>query len=529
MGRVCLNDAQTRVCVRHDARVTTARLTNRLHISLSHLTDDQLLAIQQAFTYDNPAYHKLKAMGRRFIPKGVPRYLSSWTATKGTLSIPRGGEAKLNKLLGDLTVLDETTNGDPALAGQLPQHLLKLRPYQEELKAICLKRELALIRSSPGSGKTTIGFALASDINLPTLVVVPTEKIFTQWVKGAKRQLGLDEDEVGIIQGSTRRIRPLTIGMQQTLANCADTYAHTFGVVIGDESQKFAATTFFKVIDKMQARYRIGMSADERRADGKEFLIYDVFGNVVGEVERNRLITEGAIIDAEVRIIPTDFRADWYTRLTGNKRANSEVQQRLADEIANNRARNEIVLETLGHCVDEGESTITLTWRREHCAILNSLSIARGWDSGLLLGGTDSKADFDRTERELREGVLRQAVGTYQAVGVGFDLPRVSRGIFAGPCAGNSGQQQFIQYCGRFERPDPDTGKVAPDAAVVYYLWDQHVHPLTHVSNIAKWKPKTTILIDGEWVPAKEWAKAQRARHNAKHDDEEEVSGFISA
>lgn len=501
---------------------------NRIRIPVDELDEATLEELQGEFTYENPQYRKLKAMGKRYMPKAVKQYLSSWQMGGGEFSVPRGGMHKVQNILGSrLRVRRRMTRGDPSLAGQIPDHLMTLRPYQVELKDACVTRRDTLIISPQGSGKTTTAYAIAAELKLPTLVVVPSEKIFNQWVKGVTRQLGMDPSEVGIIRGNKRVIRPLTIGMQQTLRNCASEYADTFGVIIGDEAQRFAADTFFKVIDVMRAEFRIGMTADERRADGKEFLVHDVFGERAMEVARETLIEQGAIIDAVVRIIPTEFRASWYSKLKPRARMASGVQDKLAEQIMNDEGRNTIIMQVLGWCVEDGEPTITLAARRDHCAMLNAMSLEAGWNSGLLLGGKDSAEEFERTEREMRDRELMQAVGTYQAVGVGFDLPLVSRGIFASPCAGSSARQQFGQYCGRYERPEPETGKVGANDAIVYYIWDQHVHGINHVRNIARWKPKTEVFHKGQWVDAKRFVREEARRAKSEEEDQDAQLGFI--
>lgn len=501
---------------------------NRLRIPVDAMTSDQLLEVQRAFTYANPQHAKLKAMGKRFIGKKIPQYLSTWELSGGDLSVPRGGICKVREIMGALRVKRRMTFGDPSLRGLIPDHTLKLRGYQDELAELCQDSGTALIRSAPGSGKTTVGYALAARLKLPTLVVVPTERIFRQWVKGVEKNLGMDPADVGIIQGKKRIIKPITIGMQQTLKNCSREYLDVFGLIIGDEAQRFAAGTFFDVIDLFPAAYRIGMTADERRSDKKEFLVYDVFGPVVKEVPRQTLIDEGAIIDAQIRIVPSPFDAEWYSELKPRQRMNAQVQERIATELSEDTGRNECIMKILGWCVDEEEPTITLTWRRDHCAQLNSMSIERGWNSGMLMGGKDSAPEFDRTEREMGDCELSQAVGTYQAVGVGFDMPLVSRGIFAGPCAGQSGKQQFAQFCGRYERPDIATGKIKPNDSVIYYVWDRAVHGLHPIRHINRWKPKVTVLHEGRWVPAREFIK-EEVRREREAEEEDELVGFESA
>ena len=124
------------------------------------------------------------------------------------------------------------------------------------------------------------------------------------------------KSSIGIIQGKRRSMKPLTIAMQKTLAQNPLTAEEMnyFGVVICDEVQLFAAKTFIKAVDPFPAKYRVGISADHRRKDKKEFLIHDLFGGVAAEISRNELISLGVIVDTEIRVVPTDFQAPWYGR-----------------------------------------------------------------------------------------------------------------------------------------------------------------------------------------------------------------------
>lgn len=335
------------------------------------------------------------------------------------------------------------------------------------------------------------------------------------WVEGSEIQ------GTGGLEVSPYDLRPAGIRAFQTFNLETESGAYVVNGVLVHNCQRFASTSFFEVIDLMRAAYRIGVSASEKRADRKEFLIYDVFGPVMMEVARQDLLDRGNIIDAEIKIVPTEFRAPWYEQLKPQRRMNTNAQDRLASELSEDEERNALIMKVLGKCVEAGEPTITMARRREHCAILNAKSIARGWNSGLLLGGLSDKQEFERTVREIREGALKQAVGTYQAVGVGFDLPSVSRGIFASPCVNQTSKNQFGQFCGRYERPAPGKTK-----STIYYIWDKHIYGLHPVKHIASWKPKVYVLHESRWVPAKQFIREEIDRAESKEKADDEALGF---
>ena len=127
--------------------------------------------------------------------------------------------------------------------------------------------------------------------------------------------------------------------MQQTIAakDPETLPLDVFGTVICDEVQRFAAKTLFAAVELWPARYRVGISADESRKDKKEFLTYDLFGDVAADIKRDDLIISGNVLDVEVRIVETDFR---FPRYAETKDFNELLEGMRTDE-----PRNQIILD----------------------------------------------------------------------------------------------------------------------------------------------------------------------------------------
>ena len=64
-------------------------------------------------------------------------------------------------------------------------------------------------------------------------------------------------------------------------------------------------------IDRFTARYRVGVSADERRKDGKEFLIRDLFGGVAVEVPKGEMVDKGIRFIREPKVAVYGTVAVW--------------------------------------------------------------------------------------------------------------------------------------------------------------------------------------------------------------------------
>ena len=63
--------------------------------------------------------------------------------------------------------------------------------------------------------------------------------LLEQWLARCEEDLGLDRNEVGIVQGAREDVFPVTIAMQQTLAarsEWVEEHKRDFGIVIADEA-----------------------------------------------------------------------------------------------------------------------------------------------------------------------------------------------------------------------------------------------------------------------------------------------------
>lgn len=497
-------------------------IDSRLRLRASQLGLDERGEVERVFTHKNPQYFKLKRLGFKAW-KEKPKIETFRALTDGatgieTLTLPRGGLRRLRGVLAgfnrEWSVTDARTEGDKKLAGwrhQLPQHRLpgggELWEHQDAIIEAILRRENCLVRAGTGSGKTTALLAAIARIQLPTLVIVWDSGLLKQWLERIGAELGLTGDDVGIIGGGKFRIRPITMAMQQSLYRMkADRWAKVArfpGVLGADEVQRFAAKTFLDVIDRFPARYRVGMSADETRKDGKQFLIYDLFGGVEVDITRAELVARGFVHDVEVRVVPSDFRAEWYVEA---KEDDEQVPdfKRLIDELSVDVERNRLVTTLARGAAAEQKQALVFCHRVDHCRRLDADMTAAGVRSGLMVGEDESA--YSESVARLRAGELQAGVGTFGKIGTGLDLPAVEVGIIASPCHNN--RPFYVQVSGRLSRIAK--GK---SGAVLYYVWDRHVHGLPALYNLRRWNRTVTVRTDdGRWIAVNDYLAELKGR-----------------
>ena len=507
--------------MQHDVNYMQIQLIidNRLRISLESLPNEVFSKLRIAFTHYNPMRAKLERMGvRGYALHKEPRVIETWRVEQLYLTFPRGGLTRLWDILEkyglDIQVIDKRTKGNGPKG--IPKSNITLRPFQEDIIQTCIETENCVVRSPTGSGKTTCAIALASKINLPTLVIVWTGGLFDQWIDRVQKELGLDINEIGMIRSGKISIKPITIGMQQTLVKHADKLKNKFGLVIVDEVQKNAAKTFMEVIDKFNSKYRIGISADEHRKDNKEFLIYDIFGGIGIDIKQEDLITQKYIHDVEIRVVPTDFEADWYKDLFLPEYSDNVPKHisdarllsfnKLTNEMMNNVTRSKLAIQLAMDEIENGNQVILLSHRREWCKHIVADLLANSIECGEMLGGKESEKEYNETLYNLKNGKLRAAVGTFQAIGQGIDLPSISVGICCSPIANSSdGKPFFTQVRGRLCRISK--GK---ESARLYYLYDGNIYTNRPIKNLIKWNKKVIFQKDAAWISGSEWLRSHK-------------------
>lgn len=454
-------------------------------------------ALKKTCTHANPDFHKKRAMG--YATWGTSSSIATWVLEDpGTpaeaLTLPRGAMERLREVAKDHGYfprpLDRRKRHEIV---EWPDLRFTPRWYQDEAVEACMRKEQGIVRAPTGSGKTIAALTFAREAAQPTLVIMRDSQLLEQWIDVAVEKGGLHPREIGVLKGG-KRLRVgarLTLALQQTLYSKTfplDEVADSFGCVMIDEVQDVAAATFQKVIHAFSARYRIGWSADETRKDKKEFLIYDAFGRVIYEIERDVLEEEGAITPVDVVCIPTSFRADWYRAAEAGERD----WNGLLDELTRDPERNALLVRLVRWLESSSEiPALVFSHRVEHArSISDEMLFASGVRCGLLLGGEDNAVRYAEDKARLKSGDLPFCAGTFQAVGRGIDMPAVRAGVMSTPIGAN--RQFFGQVRGRCCRPAP--GK---ERGTLYVLWDREVFPYMP-STLEKWNGGNVRVADIE-------------------------------
>lgn len=233
-----------------------AVLSNRIYLEA---TKEYIEFLRKTLTYRIPA----KAKG---YPEEVIRNL--FIVKPGLVSIPSGREDLIPE---GYDIVDKRTF-NPA---QFPPFEGKLRDSQAAIHDDI--DDSAIINAWVSFGKTYTALAIAGKFQQKTLVITHTIALRTQWEKEIRSMYGI---EPGVIGSGKFNIKPsIVVSNIQSLYKHIDKIYKEFGLVILDEMHHVSSPTFTRVLDKMTARYKIGLSGTIKRKDGKHIVFKDFFGS----------------------------------------------------------------------------------------------------------------------------------------------------------------------------------------------------------------------------------------------------------
>lgn len=437
-----------------------------------------VMALRDAFTHDNEQWHALKRMGKwtgptKKNPQGIPRKLFSYREDGPFMLLPRGSRDKVGEVLSrhglSLEVEDRT------LRLELIKYGLKgkLRPYQEEAV------ENMVVRAHPGcalkgpcgSGKTVTMLGVVVEVGQPTLVVVHTKPLMTQWLTAVEQWLGLTPGTVG--GGRPTVPRTVTVGMQQKLwrivkegGPVARDLRRSFGCLVIDEMHHAPAASFMLVSEHFPAAYRVGCSATIQRKDGREYLLEETFGPVAHEVLDKDLVAAGKKLPLRMEVVPTNFVCQEYLDAVAAREV--APWQRMVAELVADDDRNALVWKHLRRVLRRrGTRILLLNDRVRACKDWTIFLRGEGVPVGLMIGGAGNKDEQARTIRELRNGKLQVGVGT-KIADEGLDLPELTH-VFV-TCPVHRNPSRLEQMVGRASRPAK--GK---KVGVAVYFWDREM------------------------------------------------------
>lgn len=283
---------------------------------------------------------------------------------------------------------------------------------------------------------TILGLNIIAKLGGRALWLTHTQDLLNQSMKSAKKILTCESKHPygTITEGRADIGTHITFATVQTMCKMDLTrYKDYFDVVIVDESTHCVgsptqATRFYKVVNSLSARYKYGLTATPKRADGLEACMFALLGDIVVEVNKKEIET----CDVKVKFVETGYTPDENNILNPDGTID---YVHLIDDLIHNDDRYDIVFENIFQTVGRG-ATMILANRVEYLQRIHDDLIGCGVKSVMLSGqGQSKKAKQQRKEalEKLNDGEIDCILATYALASEGLDIPNLRYVMFVTP------------------------------------------------------------------------------------------------
>lgn len=217
-----------------------------------------------------------------------------------------------------------------------------------------------------------------------------------------------------------------------------------YGMVIVDECHHVSAFSFEQILKNVNAKYVYGLSATPTRKDGHHPIVFMQCGPIRYKDDAKKQAEKRPF---EHYIIPR-FTS---MRVPLDKNENEVTIQELYTEIVNNEIRNNLIVDDVVKCYENGRNCIILTERTSHVQLLAKKLAERIHDVIPLTGGMGTKKTREVFAKIADTPLTKQLVlvATGKFIGEGFDEPRLDTLFLAMPI---SWKGTLHQYAGRLHR-----------------------------------------------------------------------------
>ena len=290
-------------------KIKAAAIIDRIYIKPESITN--ISQLEAAYTYD---------LGESL------HCTIEYDADNKLYSVPSNSYHKL-----DIEHIEDLRNFD-----DLPYKLEftgKLRPEQEEVVDkffnIGGRVRSGLIHAACSWGKSYACCGLIARANKPTLVLVHSKLLFDQWIELLKELI--PNAKIGMVGDGRYDIQDITVGIYKSVLNNIDELHDCFALVAVDEAHLAPADMFSSVINSLNARAKIAITATPQRKDGKHVVFSDYFTPYIVKAREGKkpLIPLVKIKQTSINFIPINPKRDWVrevNKLARNRQYMSVVK-----------------------------------------------------------------------------------------------------------------------------------------------------------------------------------------------------------
>lgn len=412
-----------------------------------------------------------------YLKENRPKKAKEWAEWNGKFSVFNYSKFGTG-ILGDVIMFLEDEGYNVEVIDQMDRGYtfeqfdeLGNQPKQLYDYQIAAKESLAdnefrgVLGATTAFGKTVVACDIMRTLKKKTIIIVDKKEVMQEWIDEIPLWFDFAEDKIKGVSGrvwyagsepmillctsrllqsvTSRKHAPKTMKVRnQMIKNMMS----ECGFLIYDEAHHAAAKQSRKVVSKIPAYHRIGLSATPNmREDNADYEYLALIGNVNYHFTPTELVKIGRGAEIEIEFLSPVYDPDWFHTV----QSLNSYQDMFEAYIVNNEVRNSTILQTVLKEVELGNSIMVLVDRVAHARYLSSQlgdSIAAYTWSG------DDKEERREKVENFKSGKVPAFFCTYSLGGEGFDYPELNALVLAG---GRS-ETKIRQSLGRIMRPKKD-------------------------------------------------------------------------
>ncbi len=432
------------------------RVTVSNNIAVENYPDDVLFWCKKNLVIANPEYAK-KARMHLWLGN-TPAKLSLYEQHGKKLVLPFGTLRRFP----EFAPLETTYCSDFAEPMLVDYGGADVPLYDYQRKAVesVYRSQYGILCSPAGSGKTQMGIALVKKFGRTALWLTHTLDLLNQ--SKARAEQYMDKSLIGTItEGKVNIGEGITFATVQTMCNLDMTlYRDLWDVVIVDECHRCtgtptAMTQFYKVLNNLSARHKIGLSATVHRADGMIVATHALLGEIVYTVPTEEV--KDKIMRVGVKPLNTGVEIDRACLNTDG----TINYAKLISYLCECKERNDAIRACI--VMEHSHSCLILSDRLGHLEyLMNTLPEFMRKKAVMVSGKMTSKkgkAQREQAIEDMRTGRKKYLFATYSLAKEGLDIPRLDRLFLTTP---QKDYTVVTQSIGRIDRAFE--GKEAPIA-----------------------------------------------------------------
>jgi superfamily II DNA or RNA helicase len=403
-------------------------------IKISGIDHKVKMKIIRDLSFVNPKYTEAIKNGRMY--GHLNKHLRYYTESGNQYWLPKGYMPFLTRFCKE-NQIPFKINDKSLLKEYLDfEFQAELRDYQKKAVKSIKRYPLGVLEASTGAGKTVIGIYMIAERGQPTLIIVHSKELLYQWRDSIKKFLDYD---CGLIGNGKKEIKPITVGIINSVSSNLKELTPKFGHLIIDECHRVVSDRWYETVKNFPSKYFLGLSATTYRADKLDKVIFYSIGKKIHTVDKDMLHEIGAVLKPEIKFVNSNF----YFRF-------ADSFAKMMTALCENEERNNLIINTIkGDLRRFNDNVIVVSDRTKHCLKLQLMLSENGIKSEVLTGKVGNKK---RTQivQDMKAGKVKVIISTSSLIGEGFDMPNLTALILGTPLKWRG---RLTQVVGRILRP----------------------------------------------------------------------------